>query len=181
MSCRGGYFSTTTSAVDLRRRFGRDNVITSALDIGEGQHERGTTLFPGDSSRRIEIRWRDTVAQRRPAMVTVTGSFSHWHLPNGIQLGTSNRDLERMNGRPFSVAGFGFDGAGVVLDWRGGRLEFLRQGDCRIAIRLEPGTINGATRRSYAQASGDHEFRSSDAAMRSLNLRVVEIALNYPP
>ena len=46
------------------------------------------------------------------------GKISRWHAVYGISLGSSLSELERLNGRPLIVGGFGTDKPGWVLSWR---------------------------------------------------------------
>ena len=52
-------------------------------------------------------------------LVVINGQ-SQWSAPKGIKLGTSLAALEKANGRPFKIGGFGDDGSSSVLGWEGG-------------------------------------------------------------
>ena len=115
-SSGSGPLGRQTSETDLRRRYGPDAVNAVRIEVGEGETAPGAVLYPGDSLRRVEIIWRDSVSRRNPARIILRGSRSRWQVPRGISLGTSLQDLERLNGRPFTLAGFGWDYAGVITD-----------------------------------------------------------------
>ena len=115
-------FRPDDSEASLRTRYGAENVKSDTVHIGEGMYWRGSVLFADDSLRRVEIAWQDTIARRIPMRVFVIGSpsgESEWKTIDGITHGTDLRALERMNGRFFYLAGFGWDGAGGILDWNG--------------------------------------------------------------
>ena len=56
----------------------------------------------------------------------------------GISLGTSLRELERANGGPFRLVGFGSDVQGTILPWQSERLGGATVDGCRVRIRLAP-------------------------------------------
>lgn len=146
------------------------------IQLGEGETAAGTVLFPGDSTRRAEIIWRDTVSARVPVRVVLRGRESRWRLPGGISLGTSLLELERSNGGAFTLAGFGWDYSGVITDWRRGRLaELLGRG---VRIYLSPADSSMALP-EYTRVLGDRNFSSGDPAMQRLDPRVYQIFLDF--
>jgi hypothetical protein len=120
-ACDSASFAPTITADQLVRRFGAQNVTSDSIYLGEGESQRGTILFAGNSEKRLEIVWQDTATQRFPSFIRVQGhTGSLWTTAEGITLTTRLRTLERLNGKPFRLAGFGFDGSGNVTSWSGG-------------------------------------------------------------
>jgi hypothetical protein len=100
----------------------------------------------------------------------------------GIGIGTTLKALERLNGRPFQLAGFDFDYSGTVTSWLGGRLGKVSGPACEIKVRLLPDLPKSPSREQLAAGEateGDRDFRSSDANMQLLNPRVYEVLLIY--
>lgn len=170
-----GPLSSRSSAAILRRHYGAPNVEPTRIELGEGETAPGTVLYPGDSLRRLEIIWRDTVAQQGPVRIILRGHESRWQVGRGISLGTSLQDLERLNGRPFTLAGFGWDYAGVIISWNGGSLENALAG---IKLYLDPGAAQYESA-PYSQVIGDREYASSLPAMQQLNPRVAQIFVDF--
>ena len=170
-----GPLSSRSSAADLRSHYGAQNVEPARIELGEGETAPGTVLYPGDSRRRLEIIWRDAVAQQRPARIILRGPRSQWQVGRGISLGTSLQDLERLNGRPFTLAGFGWDYAGVIISWNGGSLEKPLAG---IKLYLDPGPAQNESA-PYSQVIGDRDYSSSLPAMQQLNPRVAQIFVDF--
>src|SRR5438477_11282469 len=108
---------------ELRMAYGKENVVPGRVDLGAGLFSRGTILFPGDSLRHIEIVWEDSIQRRIPARVFLRGDHSVWKLPGDVTLGMSLEELERKNGRAFTLSGFGWDYEGVIISWSGGILD----------------------------------------------------------
>lgn len=170
-----GPLSSQSSAADLGRHYGAQNVEPTRVELGEGETAPGTVLYSSDSLRRLEILWRDSVAQRGPARIILRGHGSQWQVGRGISLGTSLQDLERLNGRPFTLAGFGWDYAGVVTSWNGGSLESTLAG---IKLYLDPGPAQYESA-PYSQVIGDRDYSSALPAMQQLNPRVGQIFVDF--
>jgi hypothetical protein len=174
---RGGAGPVTveSSEVELRQRYGAGAVDTTRIELGEGETAPGTVLYPGDSLRRAEIIWQDTVAHRRPTRVILRGSKSQWQVGPGISLGTSLGELERLNGRPFTLAGFGWDYAGVVTDWKGGALDSALVG---VKLYLDPGPAQYQSA-DYAKVLGDRDYSSALPPMQQLSPKVTQIFVDF--
>jgi hypothetical protein len=164
-----------SSEAELRERFGQSEISRARIELGEGETSPGTVLFPGDSLRRLEIVWQDTVARRRPARIALRGSQSRWQVGPGISLNTSLAELERLNGKPFTLAGFGWDYAGVIIDWKGGALDSALTG-IKLYLNPDPSQQESA---AYAEVPGDHEYSSALPAMQQLNPKVRQIFVDF--
>ena len=170
-----GPLRTASSEADLEKRYGKAAVKPARIELGEGESTPGTVLFPGDSMRRAEIVWQDTMSRSRPARLILRGSRSEWQVGPGISLGTSLKELERINGRPFTLAGFGWDYAGVVTEWGGGALDSALAG---VKLYLDPGPAQYESR-PYSQVLGDRDYPSSLPPMQELNPRVAQIFVDF--
>jgi hypothetical protein len=166
-----GRIQRASTEAMLVTAYGSDMVRRVRIELGEGETAPGTVLFPSDSPRRLEILWHDTVARARPARLVLRGAASRWQLPGGVSLGTSLRELERRNGRPFILAGFGWDYGGVILDWEGGALASRLSG---VKLYLDPGPAQRGTT-DYEQVLGDRDYSSSARSMQVLDPRVYQI------
>jgi hypothetical protein len=95
------------------------------------------------------------------------------------------RELERLNGKPFQLAGFGWDYSGTVTDWNGGGLERVLNSCSRVLLRLEPRySPTGPTaeqQKLEEEVGGDRDFPSGNPAMQQLNPVVYAIAVKLPP
>ena len=170
-----GPMGSQTSEAELRRRYGTAAVDSIRVELGEGETAPGTVLYPADSLRRLEIIWRDTLARRQPTRLILRGPRSVWQVGPGISLGTSLSDLERLNGRPFTLAGFGWDYAGVITDWRGGALDSALTG---VKLYVDPGPGQDQSA-AYSQVLGDRDYSSSLPAMQRLNPKVAQIFVDF--
>lgn len=174
---RIGALNRYGSELDLARAYGARNLRDSSVALGEGESFPGTLLYPDDPQRRMEIVWFDPGAKRAARRAVLRGERSRWMLPRQISLGSSLSDLERANGRPFRLSGFGWDYAGAVTSWDGGALDSLLRG---VYLYLEP-RIEDRAGAAYRRLQGDREFDSGNADMRSLDPRVYQIFIDFEP
>jgi hypothetical protein len=171
-----GAVSDSSSEAELRERFGDGQVDTTRIELGEGETAPGTVLFPKDSLRRMEIIWQDTATRSLPSRIILRGGRSRWHVGPGISLNTSLADLERLNGQPFPLAGFGWDYAGVITSWNGGA---LGSSLAQVKLYLDPGPIQYGSE-PYQKVLGDQDYASDLPAMKQLSPKVRTIFIDFP-
>jgi hypothetical protein len=172
---RIGRVSAATTEQELVRAYGAAAAERGRVELGEGETAPGTVLFGADSLRRLEVLWQDTVSRAHPARVILRGRTSVWHLPAGIGLGTRLRQLEQSNRGAFTLAGFGWDYGGVVLDWRGGALAPLLPG---VRLYLDPDT-HQRDNPAYRAVLGDREYGSSAEPMQALDPSIYQIFVDF--
>ena len=177
---RVGPISELTSEAELQGIFGVENVEAIDVELGEGFSEPGTAVFPDDAARRIEIAWTDS-SRSAPKEVRITGEASSWRTSEGISLGSTLKEIERINGYPFRLAGFAFDYGGTITGCGRGRLAMLGCNDGsgvrlerQVVLRLSPGNEARALP-EYGQVIGDREFSSGHPAMQALDPSVYQM------
>jgi hypothetical protein len=173
-------FSADMSEAALQAKFGPENVTRGSVadpNGAEGDRTEGTVLFARDADARLEISWKDTAGKRQPALISKLATQGRWHTSSGIALGADLKTVEKLNGRPFRLAGLAFDAQGTVVSWDGGRLEAQDSADCHVGIRLrvEPSGGGSAAATLERQVRGDRVFSSGHPAMQALNPTVYEL------
>ena len=171
-----GPITRQTDESTLIRVFGSANVRRERIQIGEGETVPGNVLFPADSARRLEIIWADTIGRRFPKRLILRGDSSRWSVANGISLGTTLEQLEKLNGRPFTLAGFGWDYGGVVTDWRGGNLATPLGRSVKLYLSPTPAAQSDPV---YPLVLGDKDYASDLPAMRKLKPTVRDIFIDF--
>ena len=172
--------SSHTSRENLVRRFGAAKVIDRDIDIGEGETEAGTVVFPGEADREIGVLWKDQKTKIAVKSAQIQGKTSLWKAPHGISLGTCLKDLEALNQRPFELFGFSWDYSGTVSSWNDGALvkDLSRNG--RVIVRLDyPPKPPGVTDEEITQVSGDGVFSSQHPVMQKLNPCAYQIIWSF--
>ena len=116
----GGLWAPDTTEEALRRYFGPSQVSRQMINVGEGELEDGSVIYPNTPRLTILVLWKDSVGRRRPSSVRLRKKSSQV-IYEGIGIGTTLKALERLNRRPFQLAGFDFDYSGTVTSWLGAR------------------------------------------------------------
>ena len=178
-----GSITAHTTRQDLVRAYGAQNVVDKGISSGEEGIVEGTVLFPNDPERSIEIFWNDFEKKAEPSSLTIRGDKSRWKTVHDISLGTSLKDLERLNGRPFKVTGFDYDLAATVSSWESGSLEKeLAGGQGHVYLRLTCSHTGSApiTNAEHQQLVGDREFSSDHPVLQKINPCVGEMIWTFP-
>jgi hypothetical protein len=170
----GGAFAKNSSHLKLAQVFGAQNITFTEVDGPQNTKLPATVLYPKDPKRHLEVLWNNQAARADTSLVVINGQ-STWTGPKGLRLGLPIAALEKLNGKPFQIAGFDQDNAGTALDWQGGALEKV-PGGCKIGLRLAPDAKASADARNAA--AGKTQM-SNDAVVRAVNPKVAEIIIGY--
>lgn len=171
-----GPFAKDTSHERLVAAFGAKNVTFREVNAAEGSKEKATVLFDDDPTRRIVVFWHDEKNRAKPVSLRVSAP-SLWVGPGGIGNGMKLTEVEKLNGKPFKLAGFDWDGGGFVRELDG-RLK-SPPGGCNLTIRFEPGIANPLPAK-YAEITGDKLVASSNKLLRRTRAQVSEWGIGYP-
>ncbi len=170
---RVGPITRDTSESDLKKTYGESEVVAADIDVGEGQTQVGTILFPQQNAKVLTLLWTDET-RTHVAQVRINTEGTNWRTNRGITIGTPLRAIEKLNGRPVNLAGFGWDYSGTILDCDGGALKELGVQTPTgihgrtLLIRVAPqAKWQGSP--EYRMVLGDRSFQSNHAAMRKLN------------
>lgn len=179
-----GPITASTSETELIKIFGKANVKQTQVDVGEGEVQAGTVIFPNDPTKKASILWSDPDTRLRPASVTITGKKTVWKTDSGITIGTPLSKIEELNGKPFAMTGFAWDYEGTVMHANGGKLSALgTESDEEITgrtllLRLSPAAKFHKTA-EYKSVMGDGKFFSDNPAMKKLNPTVYEMIIEF--
>jgi hypothetical protein len=179
---RVGPIDAAASEAKLVRLFGAGNVARASFELEPGDAVPATIVFANDPVRRAVVLWRDPETRLSPETVLIRGERTVWRTDKGITLGTPLATIQRLNGRPLTLTGFGSDLGGTVLDCNGGSLtEFGHEGPRGIVgrmlvVRVEPDPALRDTA-AYQQAIGVGELSSDSEAMRTLKPRAYELMI----
>jgi hypothetical protein len=183
---RAGPIMPNSSESELRRLLGAAQIRQGKIQGGEGYACDGSIIFPNDPTRKANIIWKDVARRAIPFSVEVNGSEhpkSIWKTEEGIRLGTTLKEIEKLNGRPFKLLGFHWDYGGTVVSWEGGRLEKFQTKEPsghRLILRLEYDlTDQSITEEESGHVSGDKELISSDAVLQKLNPKVYQMDYRF--
>lgn len=157
------------SESELKEVFG-DNIKRSIGYHPEGMGEYANTLLYPETDNQVEFVWLDdSISFSRLACINIAGQMTAWKTTEGITLGTNLKELEKINQRPFTFYGFGWDYSGMV-NWEEGRLD-----ERKVFVNLEyPG---GTIPAEFDELLGDHSIRSDSELAQKANPVVCEITM----
>lgn len=170
-----GVFAKDTSHLKLAIKYDSRNVTFGQVDGPNGANIPASILFPNDPRRRLEVLWNNPAGRTDLQVIAINGK-SQWSAPKGLKLGLTIAALQKLNGRPFKISGFGADGAASVLGWEGGSLTSL-PGGCKVGMRLfaDP----KAPEEARSEVAGDKELMSNEPGIVALKPTVGEILIGY--
>lgn len=168
----GGIHSGTKRA-DLDALFGDMNVKDATLPGPEGAEFKGTVVFPDIKGERIELIWSDS-DNPEIDLVRLSGGESSWRSKEGVALGLTLKDLEKLNGKPFNIYGFEWDYGGYVADFNGGALDGKPGETFSIRFATKEGDDTSGI-------AGSQIFLSSHEDFQRINPIIAEISLRLRP
>lgn len=149
----------------LKTLFGGGKVKPAEIPGPEGTTLEGARLFEG-TDKELEIIFNPEGAEKEIWDIRIIGKV--WKFDNGLKLGMTVEELEKINGRAFTISGFGWDYGGYA-NFEGGKLAG------KVTIRLDPpeaAVIPEAL-------SGDRAIPSSDKKLRALKAKAGEISVIF--
>jgi hypothetical protein len=173
VACSGA-FAKDSSHLKLTMTYELKNVEFTEVDAGSGK-TMASILYPKDPKKRLEVWWMEPDKRKDTYLIAING-HSTWAGPDGLRLGLTLADLEKLNRRPFKVRGFDKDGTAAVSDWDGGTLAAL-PGGCKAGVMLRPDAK--APPNAVAAMPSEREFSSAYPALRVVNPAVSEILIGY--
>ena len=109
----------------------------AASTSAKGPRRRPSSLA-NDTSAALAITWdKERASTIHICFGTETGPC-RWRTASGIRLGLPLMELQKINGKSFQLAGYGFEGQGAVTSWRHGALEEDPAACGHLVVRLSP-------------------------------------------
>jgi hypothetical protein len=181
-------FNKDTTEESLIAAFGKDNVEYKSVPGAEGMETNATVIFPNDPSKMLTVFWWDEDKRSRPAAVTVQADYAadpdgmnpwktdvQWQTAEGVKIGSDIAAVEKANGKPFKISGFGWDYGGFAVSWEEGALDAAQRNGCNLLMRFAP---QGEQTPDGAQ--GDVELMSDAKDVIASKPRVTEFSISYP-
>ncbi|HEY7609017.1 MAG TPA: hypothetical protein VIF14_07275 [Alphaproteobacteria bacterium] len=161
---RVGAIVKGTKPEDLAKIYGAANVKLGKITAAEGMEQPGAVIY-AETPNRLEVGF--TEDGKKIEFIRIVGKA--WATKEGLRIGTTLAELERLNGGPFQLSGFGWDYGGAVTA-RGRALQ-------GIGITLAY-TRNGESREAQ-QVMGDRQFSSRHPALKNLGVVVRELVVGF--
>ncbi|MEZ5387370.1 MAG: hypothetical protein R3F13_17810 [Prosthecobacter sp.] len=158
---RVGLIKPNMTATDIERAYGKKNLKMEQLPGPEGETFAGARLFAG-TDRELEIVW-DPEKEDKKIVFDVRIIGTAWKFENGLKAGMTIEEVEKINGKPFKIAGFSWDYGGYA-NFEGGKLEG------KVSVCFNPTTDEIP---DYLQ--GDKQLSSTDKKLRAVKPKVEEM------
>lgn len=180
---RVGPITAATTRSDLDTLFGKENVREQNLNISEAP-DVATVVFPDDKSAALAVTWdREHVASVYICFATKTGPC-RWRTASGIRIGTSIRELSKLNGKSFQTGGFAEE-QGRVTSWRNGALEENPSACGHLVVGLAPAAMienrdmSKNEAEDWKQLQNGKNYSSSTLPLLELNPSVSSLTMQF--
>lgn len=151
---RVGLIKPGMSSTDIERAYGKQNLKLQKIPGAEGEEIEGAKLF-AETDRELEIVWDPDNAKKKVVFdIRIIGKA--WKFENGLKSGMTVEEVEKINGKPFKIAGFSWDYGGYA-NFEGGKLA------AKVSVRFSPTTDEVP---DYLQ--GDKQLASTDKKLRAV-------------
>jgi len=150
---RVGLIKPGMTATDIEHAYGKQNLKLQKIPGAEGEEIDGAKLFEG-TDRELEIVW-DPDNDKKQVVFDIRVMGKAWTFENGLKSGMTVEDVEKINAKPFKIAGFEWDYGGYA-NFEGGKL------DGKVSLRFSPSTENVPE-----YLSGDKQLSSTDKKLRA--------------
>lgn len=187
-----GPIRADASEAGLMQTLGKANVVRDTIYTLEGQFDIGTTLYKNTADQ-AHILWRDKKRFARPETVLIrpardenndllpgiAGKTVPWTTASGLRVGSTLREVEAINGKPFTLYGFEWDYGGQSAGWKGGSLE-AQNGRTFVGATFGFDHDVPDNQQAFFEAvTGDVEFLSNNTALQQLNPTVQTLAVFF--
>lgn len=154
---------SSLSAQEISKNFGAANIKEGEGLYDEGTEKRAYTILYPETSDELHITWTD--ASKKQIKDISFSNAGKWRTKEGIKVGTSYVELNKLNGKEISFYGFGWDYSGAVV-WNNGKLERTK-----LRVFLAP------ENEPKARFIGDQIIKATPEEIAKMNLKVASIIL----
>lgn len=159
------------------QKYGKENIIQDTAIVMSDDTLRGSILFPNSEQTVFVFYHKGQISD-----VSIQGNSSKWITKSGLYLGLPLQEVEKLNGKNFTISGFNWLHGGTVVSWEGGKLG----GDKLSHVARFSNAANkheGMSDADYQKISGEAEFDVRHPSIQFLNptLDYLSIVLPYIP
>lgn len=166
-----GVFGVDSTLELIETTFGKENVVTGEADGPEGSTIIATTIFPNDPEKRMVVGWWDEENRTGLSYVEIPDKDSVAGLHDGLTV----KEVEALNGEPFTMTGFWWDYGGYA-GFQSGKLADI-PGGCVVSVYFQPTATPDI---DTTAVSGDIEVPSSEPLLETLAVKVDAVTVGYP-
>ena len=165
-----GLITSSTTKSALNKLYDKENIRETVVFSYEGIDIKGTEVIFDNTADNITIQWHED--NLTPQVVRIKNLNSNWKTKEGVGIGSTIKEVEKANGKPFTIYGYEIDVylAGTVKNWNSGNLQGL---NLQFKITKElPGE-------EYMKMMGDRGIMSNNPLLEKAGLRVENISVEF--
>ena len=161
---------------DILKLFGKDRVTIDTVLEAEGTVETLATFVDKGKATEIIVKWADSFRLKRIDRIQVGFEGAPYTL-DGLKIGSTIADLERVNGKPMKFSGFGWDYGGYVTDFGKGKFD-----GAKVLFNMD---LSGEASEKYGEkvnflmGEGQHSSADKNLAAFKNDIRIQTIELNF--
>ena len=167
---RVGLITSSTTKSALNKLYDKGNIRETVVFSYEGFDIKGTEVIFDNTADNITIEWNDD--NLTPKIIRIKNLNSNWKTKEGVGIGSTIKEVEKANGKPFTIYGYEIDSylAGTVKNWNSGNLQGL---NLQFKITKEiPVEV-------YMEMMGDRGILSNNPLLEKAGLQVENITVGF--
>jgi len=167
---RVGLITSSTTKSALNKLYDKGNIREYVVFSYEGFDIKGTEVIFDNTADNITIEWND--GNLTPKIIRIKNPNSNWKTKEGVGIGSTIKEVEKANGKPFTIYGYEIDAylAGTVKNWNSGNLQGL---NLQFKITKEiPVEV-------YMEMIGDRGILSNNPLLEKAGLQVENITVGF--
>ena len=156
-----GLITSSTTKSALNKLYDKGNIRETI---------KGTEVIFDNTADNITIEWND--GNLTPKIIRIKNLNSNWKTKEGVGIGSTIKEVEKANGKPFTIYGYEIDAylAGTVKNWNSGNLQGL---NLQFKITKEiPVEV-------YMKMMGDRGILSNNPLLEKAGLQVENITVEF--
>ena len=165
-----GLITSSTTKSALNKLYDKENINETVVFSYEGFDIKGTEVIFDNTDDNITIEWNDD--NLTPKIIRIKNLNSNWKTKEGVGIGSTIKEVEKANGKPFTIYGYEIDNylAGTVKNWNSGNLQGL---NLQFEITKEiPDEV-------YMKIIGDRGILSNNPLLEKAGLQVENITVEF--
>lgn len=165
-----GLITSSTTKSALNKLYDKENIRETVIFSYEGNDIKGTEVIFDNTADNITIEWND--GNLTPKIIRIENLNSNWKTKEGVGIGSTIKEVEKANGKPFTIYGYEIDAylAGTVKNWNSGNLQGL---NLQFKITKEiPVEV-------YMEMMGDRGILSNNPLLEKAGLQVENITVEF--
>ncbi len=168
----GEVFNSQLTKSELVKIFGKENVSEKSEWFEEGTVEKIVTVLFKESNNEIALNWK---ADNTLANIKLTEPNSEWSV-NGVKVGMTLAEVEKVNSKDFNFYGFGWDNGGFIYNWNNGTLaDSLKNIGVTLSLDWEK-----VGNKNIDNFMGDSvKLKSNNKKIKKLGVTVYSIIIKY--